>query len=504
MVMILMVAKVASVAFCGMTVLPIEVQVQLSSGLPAFTIVGLPDKAVAESRERVRASFHAMGLALPAKRITVNLSPADVQKEGSHYDLPIALGLLLALDILPADALESMVALGELSLDGSVTAVTGVLPAALQASRMSMGIICPKESGGEAAWAGDLPIIATSHLLSLVNHFKGHHVLERPLAKLLDDEQSNLDFCDIKGQEVPKRAFEIAAAGGHNLLMVGPPGAGKSMLASRLPSILPELSPKEALEATMIHSLAGFLSQGGLMKKRPYRDPHHSSSLASMVGGGAKSRPGEISLAHTGVLFLDELPEFNRSTLESLRQPLENFSITVARANQTLQYPARMLLVAAMNPCKCGFLGDELKACAKAPRCGQDYQNKLSGPLLDRIDLHVFVRDVPAKELLSPGKSEPSSEIAKRVKQARLVQEKRFLQLGSDLTTNAQASGQILDQIIKLSDAAQKLLEKVMEKHNLSARSYHRLLKVARTIVDLAEEDVIQHHHLSEALSFKI
>jgi magnesium chelatase family protein len=385
-------SRLNTVAFQGIDVITIDVQVQISSGMPNFTIVGLPDKAVGESRERVRSAFHAMGLSLPYQRITINLAPADVQKEGTHYDLPIALGLLAALKVIPSDILADYVVLGELSLDSRLAPISGVLPAALHAASLEKGLICPKACGGEAAWAGEINILAAETLLSLINHFKGTQVLSPP-EPLIEKEsvQKVLDLRDIKGQETAKRALEVAASGGHNMLMLGPPGAGKSMLAARLSGILPSLTPSEALEVTMIHSLAGQLNEGKLIRTRPFRDPHHSASMPALVGGGLRARPGEISLAHHGVLFLDELPEFARATLEALRQPLESGKTVVSRANAHVTYPSRIQLIAAMNPCRCGYLSDVTRACARAPKCALEYQSKISGPLFDRIDLHVEV-----------------------------------------------------------------------------------------------------------------
>ncbi|MEA1937942.1 MAG: YifB family Mg chelatase-like AAA ATPase, partial [Pseudomonadota bacterium] len=421
-----MVARIQTFAFQGIDVLPIDVQVQMTGGLPAFSVVGLPDKAVAESRERVRGALHALGLALPPKRITVNLAPADVIKEGSHFDLPIALGLLGALDVLPLDILASFAALGELALDGGIRAVSGVLPAAINAREHDVGLICPESCGGEAAWAGEMDILAAPTLLALINHFKGAQVLPEPVARLSDDTTTHPDLYDVKGQEIAKRALEIAAAGGHNLLMIGPPGAGKSMLASRLPGLLPPLTAREALEVSMIHSVAGLLEGGRLMRARPFRDPHHSASLPALIGGGMRARPGEISLAHRGVLFLDELPEFARATLESLRQPMESGRAVVARANHHVTYPARFQLVAAMNPCRCGYLDDPERACARAPKCAIEYQSKISGPLFDRIDLHVDVPAVSAADLTLPPPRENSADVAARVAAARVVQTERF------------------------------------------------------------------------------
>jgi len=344
------VARVRTVAFQGIEAREVEAQVTIAAGLPAFTIVGLPDKAVGESRERVRAALNSMGLALPPKRITVNLAPADLLKEGSHFDLPIGLGLLAAMGVLPADEIEGYVALGELALDGSLLPVAGVLPAALAAAALERGLICPAACGGEAAWASGIEVLAAPSLLALINHFKGSQVLSPPEPKIAEAQSSSLDLRDIKGQETAKRALEVAAAGGHNLLMIGPPGAGKSMLAARLPGLLPPLDPAEALEVSMIHSVAGLLRDGKLMRQRPFRDPHHSASLPALVGGGLRGRPGEVSLAHLGVLFLDELPEFQRATLEALRQPMESGRASVARVNAHVTYPARFQLIAAMNP----------------------------------------------------------------------------------------------------------------------------------------------------------
>ena len=505
-----MVSKIRTVAFRGIDVLDIDVEVQIANGLPAFNIVGLPDKAVGESKERVRAALHAMGLALPAKRLTVNLAPADVNKEGSHYDLPIALGLLSAMEVVPQDAIENYIALGELGLDGTLRAVTGVLPAAIQAEIRNCGLICPAESGAEAAWAGDLEILAPKHLLQLINHFKGVQVLSRPVASLPDaPPPTQRDLATVKGQETAKRALEITAAGGHNLLMIGPPGSGKSMIASCLPSLLPPLTPKEALETSIIHSLAGSLPEGGLLRHRPYRDPHHSASQPALVGGGHKAKPGEISLAHNGVLFLDELPEFQKATLESLRQPLETGETLVARVNYHVTYPARFQLIAAMNPCRCGYFGQPDEECTKAPRCAEDYQSKLSGPLLDRIDLQVDVPPLSIDELSTKPAGESSAVVALRVARARDIQTRRFAALNAPekMRLNAQAEGKILEEICKMDDAAEILMKNAATKLKLSARSWFRMLRVSRTIADLdmtnGGVDGITSRHVAEALSYR-
>lgn len=503
-----MVAIVKTVVFQGIEALPIEVQVQIASGLPSFAIVGLPDKAVGESRERVRAALSSIGLALPPKKITINLSPADLQKEGSHFDLPIALGLLVALDALKAEDIQNYIALGELSLDARLTSVSGVLPSALMAAGLDKGVICPAQNGAEAAWAQDIQVIAAPDLVSLINHLKGKQVLTPPTPCVAASNHNIPDMSDIKGQETAKRALEIAAAGGHNLLLQGPPGAGKSMLAARLPGLLPPLSPQEALEVTMVHSIAGQLNQGQLLQDRPFRDPHHSASLPALVGGGAKAKPGEISLAHHGVLFLDELPEFSGATLETLRQPLETGRIMISRASAHVSYPARFQLIAAMNPCRCGHVDDPERACSRAPKCALDYQAKLSGPLLDRIDLNIFVPAVMASDLSNAKKGESTVTIAKRVAAARHLQEKRYQQLshnaGSSITlTNASLSVNHLEQIAVLDEKGQSLLNQAADRFKLSARGYHRILRVARTLADLENSEKIRHHHIGEAVSYR-
>jgi magnesium chelatase family protein len=496
-----MVAHINTVAFVGIDVAPIEVQVAISSGLPTFTIVGLPDKAVGESRERVRAALNGIGLALPAKRITVNLAPADVQKEGSHFDLPIALGLLVAMGVVGMEDVAQYVALGELGLDGSIAAVSGVLPAAIGANASGRGLICPGAQGREAAWAGNADVIAPHSLLELINHFKGVSVLTPPTPAAPKEETAFPDLRDIKGQETAKRAIEVAAAGGHNVLMVGPPGAGKSMLARRLPGLLPPLSAAEALEVSMIHSIAGQLEDGTILRHRPFRDPHHSASTASLVGGGLKVRPGEISLAHRGVLFLDELPEFSRQSLESLRQPIEAGRITVARANSHVSFPARFQLVAAMNPCRCGYLDDPQLACGKAPKCAVDYQGRISGPLFDRIDLHVDVAAVDPMDLSVPPAREDSATVAARVAPARAVQSHRHCADGP--SCNAEADGELLEQVAAPDGEGRALLTTAAEKMRLSARGYHRILRVARTIADLDGAPAIKRIHIAEALSYR-
>jgi magnesium chelatase family protein len=497
------VSRVKTVAFQGIDVLDIDVQVQILNGMPQFTLVGLPDKAVGESRERVRSALYALGLALPPKRITVNLAPADVLKEGSHFDLPIALALLAAMDVLSGEEISRYVALGELALDGALTPVAGVLPAAVNASAHGRGLICPAASGGEAAWAADIEILAAPTLLALINHFKGSQVLSPPEPKLAAANGAAIpDLGDVKGQETAKRALEIAAAGGHNLLMMGPPGSGKSMLAARLPGLLPPLSAAEALEVSMVHSVSGLLAGGGLLRQRPFRDPHHSASLPALVGGGTRARPGEISLAHKGVLFLDELPEFARSTLEALRQPLETGRAVVARANAHVTYPADVQLVAAMNPCRCGYLADMAQGCGRAPKCGQDYQAKISGPLFDRIDIHVEVPAVQASDLSLPPARENSAAVRSRVIAARQAQADRYASV-SDISVNARAEGALLDKVATPDAGGLTLLTDAASRMQLTARGYHRVLKVARTLADLDGADSVRRLHIAEALSYR-
>ena len=485
-------SRINTVAFNGLEILDVDLQVQIASGLPAFTIVGLPDKAVAESRERVRAALQALGLSLPAKRITINLAPADLLKEGSHFDLPVALGLLAGMGIIPQEELAGYVALGELGLDGSIIPVNGILPVAIHANAAEKGLICPAACGPEAVWSGLKDILAADSLLSLINHFKGLQTLPFPQAEKQMPVETPLDMSDVKGQESAKRALEIAAAGGHNLLMIGPPGAGKSMLAARLPSILPPLTAEEALET------------GKLCFSRPYRDPHHSASTPALVGGGRKAAPGEISLAHNGVLFLDELPEFSRTALEALRQPLENGYITISRVNAHTVYPAKFQLIAAMNPCRCGNLGNPALECSRAPKCAEEYQSRLSGPLLDRIDIHIEVPAVSPWEMAAVKTGESSAAIRERVIRAREIQKQRFIELDEpQLSTNAQLRGRLLEEVTRLDKDAEELLINFAHKNQLSARAYHRTLRLARTIADLQSSVNVLKIHIAEALSYR-
>ncbi|MBQ7659908.1 MAG: YifB family Mg chelatase-like AAA ATPase [Alphaproteobacteria bacterium] len=497
-------ARINTIAFSGLDVLDVDLQVQMSAGIPAFAIVGLPDKTIAESKERVRAAFEAIGISFPAKRITINLAPADLLKEGSHFDLAIACGLLCAMQILPQEELCQYLVLGELGLDGSLMPINGVLPVAIKANEDDKGLICPFAQGSEAAWSGLKNIVAAPDLLSLINHFKGIQTLPFPNKKVRTLEANKLDLADIKGQESAKRALEIAAAGSHNMLMIGPPGAGKSMLASRLTSILPPLTPIEALETSIIHSVAGVLKDGELNFERPYRSPHHSASTPALVGGGKKAQPGEISLAHNGVLFLDELPEFNRATLEALRQPLENGKISISRAEYHHTYPAKFQLIAAMNPCRCGFLGQAGQECPKAPKCGAEYQSKISGPLMDRIDINVYVPPVSPWDIFEKRKGESSQTVLSRVVAARKIQKERFERFGQiNLLTNAQLSGNLLEDAVELEPDARQLLIDFADKLKLSARGYHRTLRLARTIADLQNEKKVHKMHIAEALNYR-
>ncbi|MER0238367.1 YifB family Mg chelatase-like AAA ATPase [Fulvimarina sp. MAC8] len=501
-----MVARVKTVAFQGIEARPVDVQVMVAPGKMGIQIVGLPDKAVAESRERVQAALHASGLAMPPKRVTVNLAPADLPKEGSHYDLPIALGLMAALGAIPADAIAGFMVLGELSLDGAITSVTGVLPAAMGANGLGLGLICPAECGPEAAWAdSEMTIVAARSLIQIANHFRGTQVISRPEPAVRALPANLPDLAEIKGQIVAKRALEIAAAGGHNLLMVGPPGSGKSMLAQRLPSILPPLGARELLECSMIASIAGELSGGKLSDRRPFRAPHHSASMAAMVGGGLRAKPGEVSLAHRGVLFLDEFPEFSPVVLDSLRQPLEAGESVIARANHRVTYPAKMQLVAAMNPCRCGMAGEPGHTCSRGAKCASDYQARISGPLLDRIDLRVDVPAVTASDLIRPHAAETSETVKARVLRARAIQTERYTSLGlAAETVNAHCSASMIETIAEPDAGGRQLLNDAAEQMKFSARAYHRILKVARTLADLDGSDVVRRIHLAEAISYRI
>ncbi|EAR52362.1 competence protein ComM [Oceanicola granulosus HTCC2516] len=498
-----MVATAHTVAFEGIEARAVEVQCAVAPGLPGFAIVGLPDKAVSEARERVRAALNALTIALPSKRITVNLSPADLPKEGSHFDLPIALAVLAEIDILPHDRVAGILSLGELSLDGRLVAVNGALPAAMAAAAEERCLLCPAPCGAEAAWVGACEVYAPPSLAEAIRHITNQSPLPAARPGEAVAAESGRDLADVKGQERARRALEIAAAGRHHLLMVGPPGSGKSMLAARIPGILPPLTAPEALETSMIHSLAGLLEDGGINRARPFREPHHTASMAAIVGGGRGAQPGEISLAHNGVLFLDEFPEFNKSVLETLRQPIETGEVVIARANAHARYPCRFMLVAAANPCRCGHLSDPARACSRAPGCGEDYMGRISGPLMDRFDLRVEVPPVAFTDLDLPGHGETSAAVAGRVAAARARQEARYDE-DADVRANADVEGGRLEAVATPDADGRALLSRVANRFGLSARGYHRVLRVARTVADLDGAEEVGRAHVAEAVSFRL
>ncbi|MEE8659545.1 MCM domain-containing protein [Acetobacteraceae bacterium EV16G] len=489
-----MITRVQSFTFAGIEAIPVTVEAHISAGIPSFIVVGLADKAVGEARERVRCAFASLGLALPPKRILVNLVPADIPKEGSHFDLPIALALLCGMGVIPSDALEQCAALGELSLDGHINPVSGALSAAICAAEKALSLICPAAQGQEAQWASEeLPVYAAADLSQIIAHFQGRQVLSAPAPLTLHPPAPEPDLADVKGMSVGRRTLEIAAAGGHSLLMIGPPGAGKSMLAARMTSIMPDLDRHQILQVSRIYSLSGLLKDGQLITRPPFRDPHHSLSLPALAGGGARARPGEVSLAQHGILFLDELPEFSRACLEALRQPIETGTITVARAAHHVTYPAHFQLVAAMNPCRCGYLGDADRQCRKAPRCAEDYTARISGPLMDRMDLAVFLKPATPVELTRAVKGEASAVVRQRVENARARQ------MARQGVINARADFEELS----LTNGARSQLEEIGTKLRLSARAMTRLVRVGRTLADLAGSPSLEPAHLMEALAFR-
>ena len=501
-----MFARISTVSLHGINARAVDVQVSLAAGLPSFTIVGLADKAVTESRERVRAALSAIGLGLPPKRITVNLSPADLPKEGSHYDLAIALGVMVASGAIPGDLLEHYCVAGELSLDGSLSPLVGALPASIGASALGKGLICPAASGSEAAWAGEsVDILAPPDILSLVNHLKGEQMLARPEpTQAVTGPGPDVDLADVRGQESAKRALEIAAAGGHNMLMIGPPGAGKSMLAQRLPTILPPMPSEEMLEVAMIQSMAGLLSHSGMSRERPFRAPHHSATMAAIVGGGSRPQPGEVALAHRGVLFLDELPEFSPRVLDSLRQPLETGEVSIARANHRISYPSQIQLIAAMNPCRCGRGFEAGSHCRRGKNCVSGYMSRISGPMLDRIDLQIDMPAVSALDLTQPRAPETSAVVRDRVAGARDLQKRRYAQLGlPGAGTNGNCPASRLCELVVPTRESLSLLQDATQNLGMTARGYHRALRLARTIADLDQSTDVSHIHMAEALAYR-
>lgn len=499
-----MVAKVHTIRLDGIDAHGVEVEVQIAPGLSSFQIVGLPDNAVKESKDRIRAAFYSCGVALPAKRITVNLSPAHAHKSGSHYDFAIAVGLLVALKMIPQDMVSSSLYLGELGLDGKIHPVAGTLPAVLYAMQQSYShVFTPTTNAAEGAWCEDVSVIPVPSLTAFLAHVKGDVPLSPLPVSPIDTKLHRAfeDFSDVKGQYAAKRALEIAAAGGHNLIMCGPPGSGKSMMASRFAGVLPALSTEDVLETSMIHSIAGKLT-GGLQHSRPYRAPHHSASAVALSGGGHKALPGEMSLAHKGVLFLDELPEFPRTVLETLRQPLESKEITISRANHHVTYPAAFQFLAAMNPCPCGYLGDETQVCRCSPRQIEKYRDRLSGPLMDRIDLHVGVEAVPIDMLTDNTSAQTKSQdIFARVLQARTRQKERYV--GKPYQINAEVGAGEIEFYMPLCQSGLTILRQAHEKLSVSARSFHRIIRVARTIADLEGCDDISPQHVAESLNYR-
>ncbi|MCX8021857.1 MAG: YifB family Mg chelatase-like AAA ATPase [Syntrophorhabdaceae bacterium] len=502
-----MISKIFTATVSGIDGIKVDVEVDISFGLPAFNIVGLPEASIKESKERVRSAIRNAGFDFPNDRITVNLAPADVRKEGSSFDLPIALGLLTSMGILKQETLRDYLFTGELSLDGKIKGIKGILPMAMLAHKEGFrSIVVPYENGNEATLVKHIKVLGSKHLLDLVHFLRGEGELQEFVKtegmEVLPPSGEDLDFADIKGQSQAKRALEISASGGHNLLMIGPPGSGKTMLARRLPSILPPLSYEEIIETTRIHSIAGLLdSDRFIIKNRPFRAPHHSISDAGLIGGGHIPKPGEVSLAHNGVLFLDELPEFKRNVLDLLRQPIEDGFVTISRAAHSISFPARFMLVAAMNPCPCGYFGDYRKSCLCNTSQIRKYRSRISGPLFDRIDIHLEVPPITVGELSGEKEEEPSERIRARVMGAREIQEMRFK--GKSIHFNGHMTPRMIKKYCVINDSGRLLLEKAVERFGLSPRAYHRILKVARTIADLEAKETIEEEHLAEAIQYR-
>ncbi|MGM9746178.1 MAG: YifB family Mg chelatase-like AAA ATPase [Paludibacteraceae bacterium] len=503
-----MLVKTFGAAVQGINAILVTIEVNISQGIKFF-LVGLPDNAVKESHERIMSALQYNRIPIPRKQVVINMAPADIRKEGAAYDLPLAIGMLAASGVVAADDIEHYVIMGELSLDGTLKPIKGVLPIAILARENGFkGFIVPKENAREAAVVNDLDVLGVDNITEVVDFFNHKTTLEPTVVNTRDEFYAHaatfeLDFADVKGQENVKRAIEVAAAGGHNIIMVGPPGAGKSMMAKRIPTILPPLTLHEALETTKIHSVAGKIdSKTSLMAQRPFRNPHHTISDVALVGGGTYPQPGEISLAHNGVLFLDELPEFKRQVLEVMRQPLEDRKICISRAKFAVEYPASFMLVAAMNPCPCGYYNHPNRDCVCSPGMIQKYLSRISGPLLDRIDMHIEIVPVPFDKLSEMAPAEPSAVIRERVIAARRIQAARFCN-DEGVYCNAQMSSKMLRKYCAVDDAGQQLLKAAMARMNLSARAYDRILKVARTIADLAGSEQVQTEHLAEAINYR-